>query len=271
MKLKILFIFVVFISSCGILAFQGPNKSSPARSIFTVSVNPLACKESEVYYNMTSHAFLVCTGLNTLSTVSFGANVFSSQLANVVLAGPASGSLAQPTFRNLVANDIPSLSASKITSGVFPVERLGTGTPDGTKFLRDDGVFVTPSGSGNVTLAGIETFTGAHTFNATKLIIGVNNGAPTVIANSLYRDSSDGKLYIGAANGAVWNELFEAGVSLVNLSSHVTGVLPNSNGGRTKASGAPVGSCTTGDLYTRTDGSVGSTLYVCENGNWSAK
>lgn len=68
---KILFVLVISIAGLSTLAFQ-PNKQSPARSIFPVSVNPLACKESEIFYNMTTHQFLVCTGVNTLSVVSFG-------------------------------------------------------------------------------------------------------------------------------------------------------------------------------------------------------
>lgn len=47
--------------------------------------------------------------------------------ANIVYAGPGSGSAAAPTFRSLVAADIPSLAASKITSGTFGVARGGTG------------------------------------------------------------------------------------------------------------------------------------------------
>lgn len=214
MKAKILFVLLVIISTAGILAFQ-PNKSSPARSIFPVTVNPLACKENEIFYNMTTHQFLVCTGLNTLSSVSFGTGggTFTLQAINTVFAGPISGSSSLPTFRALVSNDIPSLAASKITSGVFPVARLGTGTPDGTKFLRDDGAFVTPAGSGDMILASVQTITGAKTFNAGKLIVGVNSGAPSVIANSFYRDSSDGKLYIGKSDGSAWDEILEAGVS----------------------------------------------------------
>lgn len=49
------------------------------------------------------------------------------QTENTVLAGPTSGA-GTPTFRALVAADIPDLSASQITSGVLAVAQGGTGT-----------------------------------------------------------------------------------------------------------------------------------------------
>lgn len=53
-----------------------------------------------------------------------------TQSANRVLAGPTSGAAAAPAFRALVAAD------------------LGTETPDGTKFLRDDLSWQAGGGSG---------------------------------------------------------------------------------------------------------------------------
>lgn len=46
-----------------------------------------------------------------------------SQSANLIFAGP-DGSTGTPSFRSLVADDIPQLSASKITSGVFDSGRI---------------------------------------------------------------------------------------------------------------------------------------------------
>lgn len=48
---------------------------------------------------------------------------FASQTANTVLAAP-NGSAGVPTFRSLVAADIPNIDAAKITSGVFDSARL---------------------------------------------------------------------------------------------------------------------------------------------------
>jgi hypothetical protein len=85
------------------------------------------------------------TGLSTALAGKQAA--FGSQSANAVYAGPTSGGAAAPAFRALVAADIPSFDAAKITSGVLAIGRLATGTPDGTKFVRDDGTLATPTAS----------------------------------------------------------------------------------------------------------------------------
>ena len=57
---------------------------------------------------------------------AFVTNSTNSQ-PHYVMAGPASGSASAPvTMRKLVADDIPSIPASKITSGTLPLARGGT-------------------------------------------------------------------------------------------------------------------------------------------------
>lgn len=51
----------------------------------------------------------------------------ANQSLNTVFAGPSVGGAAAPTFRALVANDIPNISAAKITTGTLAVGQGGTG------------------------------------------------------------------------------------------------------------------------------------------------
>ncbi len=403
MIIKIASIFIL-VSILVLVTASAP--SNPARSVFAVSVNPLACNENQIFYNMTSHQFLVCTGVNTLSVVSFGGggggittlngltanpqtfatgtsgsdfniissgsihtfnipsssvstrglltstdwNIFNSKQAllgytpeniaaknasngyagliggkitnsqisevlsvtnltdyitvsgtgttairatitspvntdiltyngtnwinspptgggggsgtvtsvgitvpgillitgspittsgtialslanesqNTVFAGLTSG-IGTPAFRLLVPADIPSIDASKITSGVFNTGRLGTGVANSITVLMGNGAWAIAA---DMFLGTNQVITAAKTFNSGTLIIGTSGSAPTVVANSLYINTGDGKFYIGSRNGATWHELFEAGVSSVNLVSNVTGVLLPANGGR---------------------------------------
>jgi hypothetical protein len=72
-----------------------------------------------------------------------------------VFAGPTSGSAAAPAFRALVAADYPVFGASGAShaQGAVPDPGATAGT---TRFLREDGTWVVPSGSGgSTTFAGL--------------------------------------------------------------------------------------------------------------------
>ncbi|MBS1902256.1 MAG: hypothetical protein JSS75_00955 [Bacteroidetes bacterium] len=80
----------------------------------------------------------------------------ANQGGNTVFAAPADGSTGAPSFRNLVASDIPNLDAAKITTGTLPVNRGGTGvtslTPYGvlTANAAGDGIVSTTLDSGQI-------------------------------------------------------------------------------------------------------------------------
>lgn len=61
-----------------------------------------------------------------ITTSGTFALALNTQTANTVFAGPASGGAATPTFRALVAADIPSISLTAGIAGVLPIANGGT-------------------------------------------------------------------------------------------------------------------------------------------------
>ncbi len=76
---------------------------------------------TSVGLTMPTHFSVTGSPVTTSGTLTASWN---NQTANRILAGPASGSATSPTFRSLVAADIPNLDASKITSGTFADARI---------------------------------------------------------------------------------------------------------------------------------------------------
>jgi hypothetical protein len=84
----------------------------------------------------------------TSGTIQIG---LVNQLENTFWGGPATAPEGVPTFRSLVAADIPVLDVSKITSGVFGVARGGTGASTLTGVLIGNGTsaFTSIAGTAN--------------------------------------------------------------------------------------------------------------------------
>jgi hypothetical protein len=76
-----------------------------------------------------------------------------SQSANTVFAGPTSGGALAPTFRSLVAADIPLISLTSGVSGILPIANGGTGS------ATQNFVDLTT----NQSVAGNKNFTGSTT------------------------------------------------------------------------------------------------------------
>ena len=126
-------------------------------------------------------------------------NPYGEKTANYVLAGPTSGNAAAPTFRALVAADIPSLTLSKIsdatdlaaievlsgTSGLLKKTAANTWTLDTSNYVTSSGVTKVSTGAGLV--GGDITTTGTIKANLkTETKFTASSAAQTNTANRQY-------------------------------------------------------------------------------------
>lgn len=99
----------------------------------------------------------------------------------------------------------------------------GSGTPSATTYLRGDSTWGTPTGSGDVTLAGVQTFTGVKTFapsSGTTAFNFTGHIVPTV-NNSYDVGTSDNIVRWGYFGGANIPEL-HASYHYANAGDHIT-------------------------------------------------
>ena len=154
---------------------------------------------------------------------------FNTQTAASVFAAPA-GSTGAPSFRTLVASDIPSLDAAKISTGSFGFARGGTGltaTPANGQLLigngsgyslatltQGTGVTIT-NGAGTVTIsaAGLSN---PMTANG-DIIFGGASGVPTRLAGSA------GFLKSTGAAAPTWSALAATDIPNLDASKIATG------------------------------------------------
>jgi hypothetical protein len=121
-----------------------PALAAPGDAVVTLDTFDIWVWNGTAWVNETSGGTVTSVGLADTSTtpifaVSGSPVTISGTLdltlipesANTVFAGPASGSAAQPTFRALVSNDIPNLSATYVTQSEVGVANgvasLGSG------------------------------------------------------------------------------------------------------------------------------------------------
>lgn len=88
-----------------------------------------------------------------------------SQTKNTVFAGPSTGSAAAPAFRTLVANDIPTLTSSKISDFATSVQGTLVGGTSSVKDSTISAAINTLSTKANgVTVSGTSVTDGTNTF-----------------------------------------------------------------------------------------------------------
>lgn len=140
-------------------------------------------------------------------------------MTNKTLTAPTITDFSNMAHDHLDADDGGNLSADAITSGQFTIARLASGTPNGTKFIRDDGTLAVPPGGPKVFCAtSPETATGSTT------VIDFATQRYTIPAN----DAVVGKVYRITARGLTTNP--NASARTINFHVRLGGVAIASSG-----------------------------------------
>lgn len=209
-------------------------------------------------------------GTDTVSgtlAIANGGTGASSVADNLVFAGPSTGGPLAPSFRSLVASDLPNHSTDKLTSGTLGVARGGTGAATFTAgFVKSSGgtdalttastVSLTTEVTGTLPVANGGT--GQSTLTSNGVLLG--NGTSGITQTTA--GSADQVFRIPGAGGA-------PAFGAINLaqSAAVTGALAIANGGTGQTTAAAALSALGGtSKYTATVGDGSATTITVSHG-----
>lgn len=175
-------------------------------------------------------AILDIANSTTTPTISF-----DNQNINLVFAGPSSGGAGAPTFRALVAADLPNHDASLITSGTLAFTRLPVGTTANTIAAGNDSRFHTQGTDTGTTAGSFQINSGS---NGVRLrddtgALRLRNAADNADADLIVRN-----LVVQGTTTTINTETVDIVDNILNINSNVTTGSPTENAGLRVSRGA---------------------------------
>ena len=171
---------------------------------------------------------LVSGDIPSLDTAKITTGTFgTSRIANDAITNALLNNVPTATFKGRTTagtGDPEDLTVAQATAllNTFTTTLKGLVPAPGSSsglFLKDDGTWAAPAGSGDMVLASAQTVTGAKSFNdGTLKIVGGNYGTtdgslPAVVARSFLFNLDSGRLFYGKGDGSAWAEVYLSGVS----------------------------------------------------------
>ena len=169
-----------------------------------------------------------------LLSVAYGGTGAATTTANYVFAGPTTGTGA-PTFRTLVAGDLPTMGGANGTAAGTAGGVPGPAATDNVKFLRGDGTWATPTAAAAGSANQIQyNAGGVLTGNANFIYSGGNVGIGTTSPNAALDINGQikiqggtpgaGKVLTSDANGlASWSTAAVGSITGVTAGTGLTG------------------------------------------------
>lgn len=164
-------------------------------------------------------AMFTVTGSPVTGSGTLAASL-ANQSANLVFAGPSSGAAATPTFRSLVAADIPSLSYLPLSGGTLSGNlifanatspnsnyiQFGDGTGWALRFMTN--VSGTPTERFKFTDQGAFNAVGAITQNGNQVLHAANYGGYSTFSGLVSSSGNNGfanATYYSGVRNPIWN------------------------------------------------------------------
>ena len=254
------------------------NAHSPSSDNYFLTLSDLAGEGTVTSFSSGNLSPLFTTSVATATTTPALSFTLSNQNANLVFAGPSSGGASAPTFRALVASDIPSLSSVYVpyTGATTTVDlnnqiltdivQLGVGVISVPNFITATGIqpasVATSLGTSSNTTGAI-VFTAAKGGNTTIATTGVGGlGGPISITSGSGGTATSATT--SSTAGGSGSISFTAAAGIVN--STVTSTLTQAGAGGQFAAITGNGGAASLSTGTNTGGAAGAISFIGGNG-----